>query len=223
MKSDRRVPVAIVGGGFSGTILAAQLARRGIALGPDRRQRADGPRRRLFDDRAGASAQRPRRRDERLGRRARPFRRGASKREGGDRRGFAQRRLFGRYLGEILDEAVASGSTQVDRRDAPSARRAANGGWRIALDDGATIEAEALVLAVGNQEPEVAAALSRAPATRFIRNPWGADASAAVAELAAERRRRAAGRHRPDHGRPRAVARRGRPSAAGSSPCRGAA
>jgi len=31
MKSDRRVPVAIVGGGASGTILAAQLARRGIA------------------------------------------------------------------------------------------------------------------------------------------------------------------------------------------------
>src|SRR5688500_4283933 len=30
MKSDRRVPVAIVGGGFSGTMLAAQLARRGI-------------------------------------------------------------------------------------------------------------------------------------------------------------------------------------------------
>ena len=30
MKSDR-VAVAIIGGGFSGTILAAQLARRGIA------------------------------------------------------------------------------------------------------------------------------------------------------------------------------------------------
>jgi uncharacterized NAD(P)/FAD-binding protein YdhS len=29
MKSDR-VPIAIIGGGFSGTILAAQLARRGI-------------------------------------------------------------------------------------------------------------------------------------------------------------------------------------------------
>src|SRR3954453_11900302 len=31
MTSDRVVPVAIIGGGFSGTILAAQLARRGIA------------------------------------------------------------------------------------------------------------------------------------------------------------------------------------------------
>src|SRR5437763_16408704 len=30
MKSDWQAPVAIVGGGFSGTILAAQLARRGI-------------------------------------------------------------------------------------------------------------------------------------------------------------------------------------------------
>src|SRR5258705_258586 len=31
MKSDGRLPVAIVGGGFSGTILAAQLARRGVS------------------------------------------------------------------------------------------------------------------------------------------------------------------------------------------------
>ena len=31
MRSDRRVPVAIIGGGFSGTIIAAQLARRGVA------------------------------------------------------------------------------------------------------------------------------------------------------------------------------------------------
>ena len=31
MTSDRPAPVAIIGGGFSGTILAAQLARRGIA------------------------------------------------------------------------------------------------------------------------------------------------------------------------------------------------
>jgi len=30
MKSDRRLPVAIVGGGFSGTMVAAQLARKGI-------------------------------------------------------------------------------------------------------------------------------------------------------------------------------------------------
>ncbi len=30
MKSDRPLPVAIVGGGFSGTMVAAQLARKGI-------------------------------------------------------------------------------------------------------------------------------------------------------------------------------------------------
>ena len=30
MKSDRGLPVAIVGGGFSGTMVAAQLARKGI-------------------------------------------------------------------------------------------------------------------------------------------------------------------------------------------------
>ena len=30
MKSDRALPVAIVGGGFSGTMVAANLARKGI-------------------------------------------------------------------------------------------------------------------------------------------------------------------------------------------------
>ena len=30
MKSDRRLPVAIIGGGFSGTMVAAQLARKGV-------------------------------------------------------------------------------------------------------------------------------------------------------------------------------------------------
>src|SRR4029078_234138 len=110
MKSDR-VPVAIIGGGFSGTILAAQLARRGIASvlidGSGRmgrgvaystsepahllKVRAEGMR---------AWADEP---DHFAGR---------FEAEGGERRGFAERRMFGRYLGDILNEAVASGKTE---------------------------------------------------------------------------------------------------------------
>ena len=65
---------------------AARAARH--RLRPDRWQRARRQGRCLFDDRARAPAQRPRRRHERLGRRAGPFRASVSKREGGDARGF---------------------------------------------------------------------------------------------------------------------------------------
>ena len=102
---------------------------------------------------------------------------------GGEPRGFAQRRLFGRYLGEILDEAVASGLTSVAHATAVDARRN-DGTWRIGLDDGSRIQAQAVALAIGNQEPEGLRAFHDA-GRRFIANPWGEDARAAVSDLAA--------------------------------------
>ena len=102
--------------------------------------------------------------------------------EGGDRRGFAERRFFARYLGDVLGEAVSSGCTELVEATAVSSRR--NGqGWQIAFDDGSSIDAEALVLAIGNQEPDSLAAFSNA-GRRFISNPWGKDARAAVEDLA---------------------------------------
>ena len=103
--------------------------------------------------------------------------------DGGDRRGFAQRRLFARYLGGILNEAVASGCTQPIEVTAIAARRDADG-WLVTFDDGSSRAAKALVLAVGNQEPEPLSAFAGI-GPRFIRNPWGADARTAVDELAA--------------------------------------
>jgi uncharacterized NAD(P)/FAD-binding protein YdhS len=102
--------------------------------------------------------------------------------EGGDRRGFAERRLFGRYLGDILDEAVASGKTEVVHRAAVSAKRSADG-WQIEFDDGSSISADALALGIGNQQPEPLSAFGSA-GDRFIRNPWGEESRAAVADLA---------------------------------------
>jgi uncharacterized NAD(P)/FAD-binding protein YdhS len=103
--------------------------------------------------------------------------------QGGEPRGFAQRRLFGRYLGAILDEAVASGNAEVVEATAVAAARS-DGGWRIGFDDGSSADSRALVLAVGNQEPEPLAAFAGA-GRRFVRNPWGEQARAAVAELVA--------------------------------------
>jgi uncharacterized NAD(P)/FAD-binding protein YdhS len=103
--------------------------------------------------------------------------------EGGSARGFAQRRFFASYLGGMLADAVASGCTELAEATAVSAARD-SGGWRVGFKDGSTVEAEALVLAVGNQEPEGLGAFAGV-SRRFVGNPWGGDARDAVAELAA--------------------------------------
>ena len=103
--------------------------------------------------------------------------------EGGDARGFAQRRLFGRYLCDVLDEAAASGRTNLVQLSAIRAEHR-DGHWRISLEDGSVIEAEAIALAIGNQEPEGLRAFKGAN-DRYISNPWGTEARRAVEELAA--------------------------------------
>src|SRR3954463_13884930 len=112
MKSDGRTSVAIVGGGFSGTMTAAQLARRGIdSVLIDGSGRAGGgvaysttePAHLLNVRAEGMSAW-----ADDPDHFARRF-----EAEGGERRGFAERRLFGRYLGEILDGAIATGKAGV--------------------------------------------------------------------------------------------------------------
>lgn len=178
MKSDR-IPVAIIGGGFSGTILAAQLARRGIAsvlidgsgrMGRGVAYSTTEPAHLLNVRAEGMSAWSGEPDDF-----ARRF-----ESEGGDKRGFAERRQFARYLADILAEAAGCEPIEA------SAVKAApgDGGWRVELATGAMIEADAIALAVGNQEPEPLSAFTGA-GRRFIRNPWGAEAREAVEELAA--------------------------------------
>ena len=103
--------------------------------------------------------------------------------EGGEPRGFAQRRLFGRYLGEILAEAIDGGCVDVATGSAVKAEQTGDG-WRVELKDGSSIAADALALATGNQEPDMLRAFESA-GDRFIANPWGASARAAVADIAA--------------------------------------
>ena len=84
---------------------------------------------------------------------------------------------------EILDEAVASGRTKAIAATALGAKRQ-NGGWTVELDDGTAIESRALVLAVGNQEPEPLSAFAGI-GDRFVSDPWGSTARKAVEDLAA--------------------------------------
>ena len=172
--------VAIVGGGASGTILAVQLARRGV-----RSLLIDGSGRagvgvaysttepvHLLNVRAegmSALAGEP-------GHFARCF-----ETEGGDRRGFAERRFFGRYLRGLLDEAVRQGLAKVEHSTAVGARRQ-DGGWRVEFADGRAVQAGALALAIGNQEPEPLRVFAGG-GPRFVNNPWGDAARAAIQEL----------------------------------------
>ena len=142
MKSDRG-PVAIIGGGFSGTIIAAQLARRGISsvlidgsgrVGKGVAYSTTEPAHLLNVRAEGMSAW--------AGEPDHFARRFES--EGGERRGFAERRLFARYLGQILDEAVGSGHVRAVAATATSASQR-DGSWRVQLDDGENVDARALV------------------------------------------------------------------------------
>jgi uncharacterized NAD(P)/FAD-binding protein YdhS len=92
--------------------------------------------------------------------------------------------LYARYLGRILDEAVAGGLTTVIQAPVVAAHR--NGlRWRLELGDGSAVESSALALAIGNQEPDELAVFSNA-GSRFIGDPWGPRARAAVETLAQE-------------------------------------
>lgn len=101
---------------------------------------------------------------------------------GGDRRGFAERRFFGRYLGAILDEALASGCVMLVRDSATGVRWDGRE-WTIDLAGGPQLRARALVLAQGNQPPQPFR--GEGPSTRVIENPWGEKARQAVEAAAA--------------------------------------
>ena len=177
---ERRVEVAIVGGGFSGTMVAANLARRGIGsvvieangrAGQGTAFSTTEPAH-LLNIRAqnmGAWADAP---DDFV------------RQSGAEPGSYAERRQFGRYLRSILDDAVGSGNTDVLEGRAIAAERQ-NGSWRLTLQDGGAIESDALVLAIGNQPPAPLRGLEGA-GDLLIDDPWSERAKRAV-EDAAER------------------------------------
>jgi uncharacterized NAD(P)/FAD-binding protein YdhS len=180
MKSDRSLPVAIVGGGFSGTMVAAQLARKGIEcvlieggcrVGRGIAYSTAEPTHVLnvCAESMSAWADDP----EHF---ARWF-----ETQGGEGSDFAQRRLFGQYLDAVLGEAKATGKVRLVERKAVAAEP--NGsGWVVKLADGEKLAASAVVLATGNQPPDP---LPMSDFARFIGNPWSAEAHDAIDEAAA--------------------------------------
>ncbi len=182
MTSDRRAPVAIIGGGFSGTMVAAQLARRGIASvlieGHGRMGRGVAYSTRepahVLNVRAEVMSAWP---DD-----LEDFAR-AVEAEGGSAKDFSERRRFGRYMDAILDQAVGEGLVRPVEEMAVSASRDGEL-WRIGVAGGGEVKAKALVLAVGNQEPAPMPVAKGISPKRFINNPWGPEARAADERLA---------------------------------------
>ena len=169
--------VLIIGAGFSGTMVAAQLARRGassVLVDPAERSARGAaygtldPRHRLNVKAANMSAwpDAPRHFADHA----------AAAR--GEAPEFAARTHYGDYLAAQRAGAEASGHARVVRARAVSARPAPGGGWFVGLDDGRSLVARRLVLATGNPPPGPLAELAQVHPDDLIDQPWGAEGGA---------------------------------------------
>ena len=175
--------VTIVGGGYSGTILAAELAKRGVSsVVVERRERIARGAAYSTEEPAhllnvpahnmSAFADDP-------GHFLRRF-----EASGGERGGFAERRFYGDYLGAIFEEALATGLVEAAQGEAVAAERV-DERWLVTLRDGRQLKSRALVLAVGNEAPAGFSTLDGL-GERYVRDPWRPGAAADAAKLAGE-------------------------------------
>ena len=175
--ADGMPPVTIVGGGFSGAMLAARLAEGGAASNLIERTGDFG---------AGVAYSTPfdrhllNVRSSRMGAvegRADAFVRWleANHPQHADPEGFAPRRLYGLYLKDRLAAVEAQHPGLIHRIGGEAA---AIDGTTVRLADGRRIEGRAVVLATGNPAPRTAAASSRDG--RIISDPWAPAALDAI-------------------------------------------
>lgn len=181
MERDQLAAVIIIGGGFSGTMLAAKLARKGIGSTVIDAGRAGKGTAFSTEEEAhllnvpagrmGGWADEPG-----------DFAREVAD-EGYEADDFVPRRRFGEYVSSILAEAVASGHAKVVRGDAVAAERGA-AGWSVRLADGSRVVGAALALAQGNQPPQLPPFARGVDEKYFINDPWSDEGREAVGEAA---------------------------------------
>ncbi|MES2904060.1 MAG: FAD/NAD(P)-binding protein [Pseudomonadota bacterium] len=173
--SKQETQVAVVGGGFAGTMAAVQLARRGIAVVLIGRGSQIGKgvaystedTAHLLNIPAAKMSAWPDRPDDFVE---------AIAGAGLGPEDYVPRLLFGHYLRAILDEAAVS----LVNGDAVAAEPATEG-WTVRLADGRAVTARALVLAPGNQPPDALPFASGLPKALFAGNPWDEAGQSAIA------------------------------------------
>lgn len=184
MKSDcTRADVVIVGGGFSGTMLAAQLARRGLSAiiveGADRAGRGTAfstpEQTHLLNVPAARMSAWPDRPDD--------FAQHVQ-RQGYAPADFVPRQEFGEYLRTILDEAIASGRVRLIAEGASAASWVGDG-WTVEAG-GKTYAGRALALAQGNQAPQLPAVARELPPSLFVNDPWSDEGRAEITRSAVD-------------------------------------
>lgn len=168
-------PVAIVGGGYSGTMLAARLAEQGrpsilinrtphFGLGVAYSTPFDGHRLNVRSARMSAVA------DE-----AGDFVRWleAYHPEWAEPDGFAPRRLFGLYIQDRLKRVETTFPGCIERRVADVVSIEADG---VTLGDGRRLAARAIVLATGNPAPKTTRRNAAGGLSRIVPDPWAPEA-----------------------------------------------
>ena len=179
--------VTIIGGGFSGTMLAAELARRGIAStlieGSGRAGRGTA----YSTDEAAHLLNVPAGRMGAWADQPGDFA-SAIAPEGYEPHEYVPRRRYGEYLRKILQEAMASGLVRVVQQDAVAAEHGGNGsagGWSVRLADGSRLTGHALALAQGNQAPQAPPFARGIDEKFFVNDPWSVEGRAAIVRAAA--------------------------------------
>lgn len=176
MKSERALHVAIVGAGFSGTMLAVHLHRLGSSVTLIDRSGtfAQGlaystqDRAHLLNVRAASMSAFADRPDH--------FANWLAAREEGDGMTFAKRASYREYLEEIFGEIRAEVNSVADEAVSLA-------GTTVELASGRRLAADAIVIAAGNLPPAPFGAMAAAGVV-YVADPWTSEGRAGLAALA---------------------------------------
>lgn len=168
--------IAIVGAGFSGSLLAVQLLRRGGSVVLIERSGVFGlglaygttcPQH-LLNVRSGRMSAFP----DDPGHFVRWLE--ASEPHLADPEGFAPRMVYGRYVQALLDDVAADAGDRFRRVSAEvTAVRADAVGATVALAGGGEVKADRAVLAIGNRPPDTPdRAFAAVAPDRYLNDPW---------------------------------------------------
>ncbi|WP_433910239.1 FAD/NAD(P)-binding protein [Sphingomonas yabuuchiae] len=179
--------VAIIGGGFAGTLLAINLVRHG------------GPRATLIERRANQLARgvaySAAHADHLLNVRAGNmsalrddpdhFVRWLVARGAGDAKTFVPRRVYGDYLRDLLMETIAADPARLTLASGEVVALEQTGqGYRLAMAEGASLSADAVVLALGNLPPHTPPGIDPAMLVDgcYREDPWAGDIAEGLGE-----------------------------------------